>query len=85
MKIIKTVTYLGRHYQRYITIYQDLLDNYYYTYCDIEIETNRRLLQRSIQSCSKNWIIDYDRYPVCKTQYVDPAGSLRSVAPNEKD
>jgi hypothetical protein len=84
MRKIRTVTYLVLGSQRrYLTIYQDLLHNYYYSYCDIEIETGRCVFQRSIQGCSKRLIESLMRMnaPVTKTHYVDPAGSLISVVP----
>jgi hypothetical protein len=85
MKKIKTVTYLGSYYRRYFTFYQDLLDNHYCAFCDIEIDTGGLRRRRSINNCTKEYTISYDCYPVCKTHYVDPAGNLISVAPNEKD
>jgi hypothetical protein len=86
MRKIKTVTYLIGFQRRYITVYQDLLDSYYYSFCDINTKTNRCILQRSIiQLCSKAEAISFNSYPVCETHYVDAAGNLRSVALNEKD
>jgi hypothetical protein len=77
MRKIRTGAYLigvRASQRRYMTFYQDLLDNYYYAFCDIEIEIACR--QRSICGCSKTQVISFDYYPVCETHFVDPAGNL---------
>jgi hypothetical protein len=84
MRKIRTGAYLigvRASQRRYMTFYQDLLDNYYYSFCEIEIGTERCVFHNSIKLCSKADVISFYCYPVCKTHYVDPAGSLRSVVP----
>jgi hypothetical protein len=87
MKKIKTVAYLIGSQRRYLTIYQDLLHNYYYAYCDINNKTSRCEYQSYIRHCSERWIkmLMDTNAPVTKTHYVDPAGNLISVAPNENN
>jgi hypothetical protein len=82
MKKIRTITvaYLGSGYQRYVTFYQDLLDSYYFASCGIEIGTERCVSRYSIKNCTKEYIINCDYYPDCKTHYVDPAGNLIGAA-----
>jgi hypothetical protein len=85
MKKIRTVAYLGSGYlRRYFTFYQDLLDSFYYSFCDIEIKTGECICRGSIHGCSKCLVESFvhtTRYYVCETHYVDAAGNLRSVVP----
>jgi hypothetical protein len=83
---IKTVAYLGSGYQRYITFYQDLLDDYYCAFCDINTKTDRCFQRSSIHGCSKRFIESLPRmdasysYIETETHYVDAAGNLRRAA-----
>jgi hypothetical protein len=80
MKKMKTISYHLNMYQCYITVYQDLLGRFYYTY--YSEDTSKRY---SIKLCSESDVINFYRYPECKTHYIDPAGNLISVIQNEKD
>lgn len=78
MKIVKTLYYDYETYKQYITIYQDLLGNFYFACINI----GERGKKQYITQCLVSDVYNFERnYIICTTHYVDPAGNLRTVAP----